>query len=137
MEERVSDSVENGSPSTMSFDQMVEMNSARMITPNGQEFHYGHGLTDDFIEKKSKKPSVENNPIPIYFRGITNSHVFPLTEKLGFTDDIWNEPELMEEFMTWCVRLHFNLDENFSLSIDCPVDTYTKVLLEPDSSVVN
>ena len=43
----------------------------------------------------------------------------------------------LEEFMTWCVRLVFNLDENFALSIDCPVDTYTKVLLEPDLSVVN
>ena len=137
VEERVSDSVENGSPSTMSFDQMVEMNSARMITPNGQEFPYGVGLTDDFIEKMSKKPSVVNNPILIYFRGITNSQVIPLTEELGFTDDIWNEPELMEEFITWCVRLQFNLDENFFLYIDCPVDTYTKVLLEPDSLVVN
>jgi len=137
VDERVSDSCENGTPSYMSFDQMVEMNSPRMITPNGQEFPYGQGLTDEFIEKMKKKPSVVNKPISIRMRDITNSHVMTLTEELGFTDGIWNEPELMEEFMTWCVRLFFELDGNEHLSMDCPVETYKNVLLEPETIVVN
>ena len=62
-----------------------------------------------------KKPSVVEKPIQIEMRSITNSHVIPLTEKLGFTDEIWNEPELMEEFMTWCVRIFFDLDGNSRL----------------------
>jgi hypothetical protein len=137
VDERVSDSCENHTPSHMSFDQMVEMNSPRMITPNGQEFPYGCGLTDEFIEKMRKKPSVINKPIKIDMRDITNSHVMTLTEELGFTDEIWNEPELMEEFMTWCVRLFFELDGIEDLSMDCPVETYANVLLEPDTIIVN
>ena len=137
VDERVSDSCENHTPSHMSFDQMVEMNSPRMITPNGQEFPYGCGLTDEFIEKMRKKPSVINKPIKIDMTDITNSHVMTLTEELGFTDEIWNEPELMEEFMTWCVRLFFELDGIEDLSMDCPVETYANVLLEPDTIIVN
>ena len=137
VDERVSDSCENDTPPYMSFDQMVEMNSPRMITPNGQEFPYGAGLTNEFIEKMKKKPSVVEKPIQIEMRSITNSHVIPLTEKLGFTDEIWNEPELMEEFMTWCVRIFFDLDGNEHLSIDCPVETYANVLLEPETIIVN
>jgi len=137
VDERVSDSCENDTPPYMSFDQMVEMNSPRMITPNGQEFPYGAGLTNEFIEKMNKKPSVVEKPIQIEMRSITNSHVIPLTEKLGFTDEIWNEPELMEEFMTWCVRIFFDLDGNKHLSMDCPVETYANVLLEPETIVLN
>jgi len=137
VEDKVSDSVEKQSPPYISFDQMVEMNSPRMITPNEQEFPYGQSLTDEFIEKMKKKPSVIDKHIRINRRFVTNSHVIPLTEKLGFTDDIWNEPELMEEYMTWCVRIFFELDGNEDLSIDCPVETYANVLLEPETIVVN
>ena len=138
VDKKISDSVENETPPTMSFEQMVEINSPTMITPSGQELHWGHGLTNDFIEKVQKESSsIIDKPIPIDMRWIENSHVFPLTDKLGFTDELWNEPELMEEYMCWCVRIRFDLNGVSSLTIDCPVDTYTNVLLEPETIILN
>jgi len=138
VEEIVSDSCENSTPPTMSFEQMVEMNSPTMITPNGQELHWGCGLTNEFIEKVQKESSsIIDKPIKIEMRSIMNSIVMGLNEKLGFTDELWNEPELMEEYMCWVVRMFFDLNGESHLSIDCPVETYKNVLLEPDTIILN
>jgi len=126
---RVSDSVENHTPRFMSFEQMVEMNSSRMVTPNGSLFTWGQGITDEYIQKVLKEdPSVIEEKIEIGYRLIMNSTVFKLTEELGFTDEVLNDSELMKEYMCWCVRLIFPLKE-YSLHMDTPVETYKNVLL--------
>jgi len=138
VEEIVSDSCENSTPRTMTFEQMVEMNSPTMITPSGQDLHWGCGLTNEFIEKVQKEsPSIIDKPIKINMRSIMNSTVMGLTEQLGFTDELWNEPELMEEYMCWVVRIFFDFNGVSSLSMDCPVETYKNVLLEPDTIILN
>ena len=126
---RVSDSVENHTPRFMSFDQMVEMNSSKMVTPNGSLSTWGQGITDEYIQKVLKEdPSVIEEKIKIGYRLIMNSTVFKLTEELGFTDDILNDSELMKRYMCWCVRLIFSFKE-YSLQMDTPVETYKNVLI--------
>jgi hypothetical protein len=126
---RVSDSVENHTPRFMSFDQMVEMNSSKMVTPNGSLLTWGQGITDEYIQKVLKEdPSVREEKIKIEYRLITNSTVFKLTEELGFTDDVLNDSELMKRYMCWCVRLIFHFKEH-SFLMDTPVETYKNILL--------
>ena len=126
---RVSDSVENNNPRFMSFDQMVEMNSSKMVTPNGSLLSWGQGITDEYIQKVLKEdPSVIEEKIKIDFRLLMNSTVFKLTEELGFTDDVLNDSELMKNYMCWCVRLIFPFKE-YSLQMDTPVETYKNVLI--------
>tara|TARA_B110000881_G_C18505213_1_gene479153 strand:+ start:287 stop:1018 length:732 start_codon:yes stop_codon:yes gene_type:complete len=126
---RVSDSVENNNPRFMSFDQMVEMNSSKMLTPNGSLKSWGQGLTDEYIQKVMKEePSLIKEKIKIDFRLITNSTVFTLTEELGFTDDVLNNTELMKKYMCWCVRLIFSFNGH-SFLMDTSVETYKNVLL--------
>ena len=138
VDETVSDSCENNTPQYMTFEQMVEINSPTRITPSGQDLHWGCGLTNEFIEKVQKEsPSIIDKPIKINMRSIVNSNVMGLTERLGFTDELWNEPEMMEEYICWVVRIFFDFNGVSELSIDCPVETYKNVLLEPDTIILN
>jgi len=126
---RVSDSVENYTPRFISFDQMVEMNSSKMLTPNGSLKSWGQGLTDEYIQKvRKEEPSLIKEKIKIDIRLITNSTVFTLTEELGFTDDVLNDSELMKKYMCWCVRQMFSFNGHRIL-MDTSVETYKNVLL--------
>ena len=126
---RVSDSVENYTPRFISFDQMVEMNSSKMLTPNGSLKSWGQGLTDEYIQKvRKEEPSLIKEKIEIDIRLITNSTVFTLTEELGFTDDVLNDSELMKKYMCWCVRQMFSFNGHRIL-MDTSVETYKNVLL--------
>lgn len=82
VDEDIVDSVENSCSDPITFHQLEHLNSPRMVSPNGTLFPWGRGIQEDHLEKLViKDPEIFNRPVHVHMRTITNSHVFPLTEK--------------------------------------------------------